>query len=358
MSIEFRAFDHEDGLAQQRALFADAFPENQGTGSTSVEHYKWKFHGAPHVPHSYEYSANEEGRMLGYYAAIPYSYQLGEHTVKVGMVCDVMTHSQARGQGLFTRLGGFALAEMEAAGLDLVTGYPIRPEVMGGHLRVGWQVAFELPMYIRPLKGDAILRSKGLAWLAPAVNAGMAAHRWLLTPRRGLRAYTCRVGTPEELLRTPAFARLVAGWSESVPNHLVKSAEYYAWRLGAPGTRYQVFTVFRGDQVVAAAIGRVADLHGIPSLALLDLMVATGEERALPALYHTLSREARRQGVEAIVTMMSRHRARQYRLVRFGFLKSPYTFKLILRSLKESISVKEISSEEDWHLMWIDSDDL
>ena len=109
--------------------------------------------------------AIEDGRILGYYAAIPYPYQIGGRRLLVGMVCDVMTHSDARGRGVFTELGRFALSSLEATDLAFVTGYPIRPEVMGGHLRAGWQVAFALPMYLMPLRADSMLASKGCAGL-------------------------------------------------------------------------------------------------------------------------------------------------------------------------------------------------
>jgi hypothetical protein len=143
-----------------------------------------------------------------------------------------------------------------------------------------------------------------------------------------------------------------------VRNHLVKSTQFYEWRLGAPGTRYRAFLVYRKGMVVAAAVGRVTELEGIPSFALLDVMFLPGHEAALRTLYHDVDAEARSGPAEAIVTMMSRQQAREYRLMRFGFLRSPYRFKLILRSVSDAVSVDQISSERDWRLMWIDSDDL
>jgi hypothetical protein len=358
VSVEFGEFDHTVALSSQRGLFEDAFPENVGLHASSVEHYLWKFHGAPFVPAAYEYAAVEGAKMLGYYAAIPYPYRLGDRTILAGMVCDVMTHSEARGKGLFTELGGFALNQMAATDLGFVTGYPVRPEVMGGHLRVGWKIAFELPMYLRPLRANAVLRTRGLARLAPAANLGISAQRWLLSPRRTAAGYRTRVGAPDDLLNSPAFEAFSASWAASIKNHLVKSPEFYAWRLGAPGVEYRVFLVYRGDVVIAAAIGREARLHGIPSFALMDLMAIEKSTAALGALYSEIEHEARRRQAEAIVVMMSKYQARAHRLARFGFLRSPFTFKLIVRSVDDTIDTEQIAREEDWHLLWIDSDDL
>ncbi len=358
MSIEFAGFDDQDGIAQQRQLFENAFPEHVGTLTASVDHYRWKFHRSPSRPHSYEYVAIEDGRILGYYAAIPYPYQIGGRRLLVGMVCDVMTHSDARGRGVFTELGRFALSSLEATDLAFVTGYPIRPEVMGGHLRAGWQVAFALPMYLMPLRADSMLASKGVRWLAPVANLAIAAVRATLRLRRASPEYTCVSGPSAELLHVPDFETFLDRWSISVANHLVKSPEFYDWRLGAPGADYEAFMVRRNDEIVAVAVARRTGSQGVPSVAPLDLMVLKTHEGALRLLYDEIQRNARRAGAEAITTMMSRTRARDYRLVRSGFVRSPFTFRLIVRSVSDELAVEEISHERDWHLMWIDSDDL
>jgi hypothetical protein len=274
------------------------------------------------------------------------------------MVCDVMTSSAARGRGVFTRLGEYSLSRMQESELAFVTGYPIRPEVMGGHLRVGWKVAFELPMYLRPLRSNAILASRHLGALAPIVNVGLRGIGALLTLRSGADRYSVETGPPGTLLHGPELSTFLERWSGSVENHLVKTPDFYSWRLGAPGTDYQVFRVCRAGAVVALAIGRVTTLQGIPSLALLDLMVLDEEQAALSELFDEIERAARAAGAEAVVTMMSRHQAARHRLRRFGYLRSPFAFRLIIRSVSESLDIDSISAEAAWHLMWIDSDDL
>src|SRR5436305_445431 len=87
-----------------------------------------------------------------------------------GMVCDVMTHSSTRGRGVFTELGRFSLKNLGSQGVGFVSGYPIRAEVLPGHLKVGWNVAFCLPLYAKVLKTNASLRRAGLAVFAPLAN--------------------------------------------------------------------------------------------------------------------------------------------------------------------------------------------
>jgi hypothetical protein len=358
LSLEFGEFREETGLGQQRELFNDAFPEHGGAGAASVEHYRWKFHGAPGEPPSYEYEAREADELLGYYAAIPYPYSIAGRPMTVGMVCDVMTSSAARGRGIFTKLGTYSLERLQQNGIDFVTGYPIRPEVMGGHLRAGWKVAFELPMYLRALRSNAILGSRHLGALAPLANACLSVLGALLSLGGGDDRYAAETGTPGELLSGREFETFIERWSGSIENHLVKTPEFYDWRLGAPDTSYEVIRVRRGGAIVAVAIGRVATLQEIPSFALLDLMILEGEQGALRTLHREIERVARAAGVEAIVAMISRHQAARHRMLRAGFLRSPFAFKLIVRSVSGSLDVDSIDAEAAWHLMWIDSDDL
>lgn len=355
--MDLAEFKHTEGLTQRRELFGDAFPQNGGTPSASVERYRWKFHQAPVTPPSFEYEATEGNRMLGYYAAVPYRYRLGDRDVLAGVVCDVMTHSSARRRGVFSDLGRFALQEMRAAQVSLAVAYPVKPEVVSGHLKIGWRIAFELPMYVKPLGAGAILKPGQMPWLRPIAHVAVAAYRGL---RRARPSSGCdvSVGPARELLHLPAFATFVQGWSALVPNHLVKSAEFYDWRLGAPDTHYQAFLVYREGAVVAAAVGCQSRLRGAPAYALLDVMALADERDALSTLHHQIECQARQHGAQAIMTMMSRYRARQYRLTRFGFLGSPFRFTLIACWLGAGTDAAEIFAEEDWHLMWIDSDDM
>ena len=50
--------------------------------------------------------------MVGYYAAIPYKYNIGETQTDVGMVCDVMTSTKQRGKGIFTKIGRYATEDL------------------------------------------------------------------------------------------------------------------------------------------------------------------------------------------------------------------------------------------------------
>ena len=163
MELTFHKFEYQKNLSQQRDLFKDCFPETNGDMIQSTDHYLWKFHTFPNDVHSWEYSANLGAEMVGYYAAIPYRYKIGEAQSNVGMVCDVMTSSKQRGKGIFTKIGLFSTSDL-ANHVPFTIGYPIRKEVIPGHLKVGWKIAFPMPLYIKFLKTDSLLKSKKLVF--------------------------------------------------------------------------------------------------------------------------------------------------------------------------------------------------
>ena len=67
---------------------------------------------------------------------------------------------------------------------------------------------------------------------------------------------------------------------------------------------------------------------------------------------------AKKENVEAIMTMMSKTSASNYLLIKNGFFKSPFVFQLIIKNLTKEFSDEELFAESNWHLMWVDSDDL
>jgi len=67
---------------------------------------------------------------------------------------------------------------------------------------------------------------------------------------------------------------------------------------------------------------------------------------------------ARYRNLDAVLIMASKYYARKYHLARNGFLRSPFKFQLILKNLGNNFKMELLRKESNWHLTWIDSDDL
>ena len=162
MDIKYKNFDSKISLKEQRKLFNECFPENIGLSSSSSEHYYWKH---KIYKKSFEFSAILDSELVGYYAALPYNYKSNKEAMKVGMVCDVMTGKKSRGKGVFTKLGKYSTSKLKASGFDFTTGFPIRKEVIPGHLNAGWDIAFSLPLYVKIKSIKPILDKVKLGFL-------------------------------------------------------------------------------------------------------------------------------------------------------------------------------------------------
>src|SRR5450759_971824 len=170
MELTFSHFDFTENLSQQRALFKDCFPETNGEAIQGEAHYLWKFHSFPGAVQSWEYASYFDSEMVGYYAALPYRYKIEGRVTPVGMVCDVMTGSKHRGKGIFTRMGTYSTGELSSE-VPFTMGYPIRKEVIPGHLKIGWKIPFSMPLYMKFVRLDTLLTAKKLGFLTPLANA-------------------------------------------------------------------------------------------------------------------------------------------------------------------------------------------
>ncbi len=360
MSLTFGHFNRDSELDQQRDLFIKCFPETLDAPTSSKTHYHWKFQGFPGEPPAYEYTAHQDGKLAGYYAAIPFRYVVKGQAMTAAMVCDVMTHPEMQGKGIFTKLGAYSTDQLKAAGLNFATGYPIRPQVIPGHLKVGWQVAFDLPVYVCPLKSETILQQKGLGFLSPIVDLGISLFHTLLKFFRGPAEgkTVVRHFNSSEIEQITGYREFFTDWTETQNNFLVKDQEFLRWRLGAPEQSYSLTCVYAGEQLVAMAISKITDLQGIPALAILDLMISARGHKFSSHLFTALYDLARSGQAEVLAGMFSKFWASRYNLLQYGFLRSPSVFKLIIKPLAHLPSDVNLFEEQQWHMMWIDSDDL
>jgi|GEM_PF-603330 hypothetical protein len=360
MNLSFRPFDASSELQGQRTLFIECFPENQGESAATEDHYKWKFKTLLNGKAALEYGAYLDNELIGYYAAIPYRYRIEGQWRTAGMVCDVMTGIKSRGKGVFTKLGVYATGQMAESGISFVTGYPIRPEVIPGHLKAGWQIMFELPMYARFLRLNKYLAAKKLGWLTPLANSVL----FLLNSTLALAALgpskkaIVRHFDSKHISDIPGWKNLMDGWHAQVPHCLEKSNEFMRWRLAAPHTQYTISVIYENEIAVGFAISTPTRKEGLDSLGLIDFFVNDQHIGLSNALMRAVSELGNAQNRDILIMMLQPNIYRKYKLLYNGFLKTPFKFKLITKVFDPAINRAQLENMDNWHLMWIDSDDL
>ena len=355
MELSFAYFDNKENLVQQRDLFKDCFPETDGEVIQEEIHYRWKFHSFPRDIKSYEYVSYIGKEMVGYYAAIPYQYKIGDKFISVGMVCDVMTSSKHRGKGIFTKMGTYSTNELTNK-VPFTMGYPIRKEVIPGHMKVGWKIPFSMPLYMKFIRLDSLLKTKKIGFVAPLANAMISFYN-LIIKSKIKNKYSFELSS--NISEVNGYDSFAKEWSETIPNALIKDLSFAKWRYGAPERTYQFLSINnKSGKMIGFVSFRKIIKEGVPSFGILDYMVMPDYKDAHGLINNVLTDCAKKEKVESIMTMMSKTSATDYKLCKNGFFKSPFVFQLIIKNLTNEFSDEELLSEKNWHLMWVDSDDL
>lgn len=357
--MEFQIFDVEKQIKEQRELFRTCFPETIGTPVESLEHYLWKFKSNYGTLRASEHIAMEENKILGYYAAIPFRYKYFGSECTAAMVCDVMTGPKARGKGLFTKLGVYATDKFKEEGFEFSTGFPIRNEVIPGHIKAGWSILFDLPMYGCFISFKSFLSQRKIGFAAPFANVLNSIVRGLMglfQPKKSsLRLHSFELESNSDIHDIVSFYKK---YSNSIPIYLVKDDLFLRWRLSAPHKKYQITLLYDLQEVVGIAVSRDLEKEGIQCLGVLDFALLEGYHKYSKYLTNELVLIGKKMNCELILLMIGQHRAKLFSLSRSLFLRTPYKFSFILKQFGSISDSKDLNKEENWHLSWLDSDDL
>lgn len=360
-SILYRNYFKDKDALSQRKLFELSFPEAVGTLVNSDQHYRWKFESFPNSIHSYEYVAAEPGDitddLVSYYAAIPFVYKIGFNKIQLtcGMVCDVMTHPDRRGKGIFTKIGKFATDNLKTKGVAFTTGYPIRPEVIPGHLRAGWKIVQVMPMYSRPLGIGSFLPTP-IKFLSKILNPILRACQfWTHLPAIGYETETLAC---EEFFKLKDYNKFLEKWISEQKNALIKSIEFLRWRTGAPGAQYHFIALKYNGILVGFSLVRPTILKNVETLAILDISVLKEHFKGSRKIHQAIKKLAVDLNKDVVVCMTSSQWAKKYRLFSSFYISTSAVFSLIVKKLDENLLDEDLFTTDPWHLFWIDSDDL
>ncbi len=275
------------------------------------------------------------------------------------MVCDVMTGIAARGKGVFTKLGKYSINQLQLEGVGFTTGFPIRPEVIPGHKKVGWEFPFELPVYGKFISLKSFLFSKNLSKLTLFANVILKIWNKLFSLfRYGDNNIQVETYNKHELRTIIGLHEFLKNLNEEIPNYLCKNIPFLNWRLGAPETKYSIIIIRNKTRIIGYSIARLVIKEKIPCFGILDFAIIKGFEKHSSILLREIEILAKKNNAELIFTMIGKKWANKFNFFKNGYLKTPYKFSFIINKLDESLNSDQLFKEENWHLMWIDSDDL
>jgi len=363
-SVRRYADGDEDGILDLARLIFVEQPSDRFTH----EYWQWEFIENSAGP-ACMCVADDHGAIVGYYAAIPTKVKVASVVETGSIVVDVMSHPEYRFQGMFTALGKRSLAEAAASGIKFAYGFPVRPDVMPGHLKVGWKHAFDIPVLVRPLRAGRIVGRV----VKPPVLAGLAG---LLGSAAQLGYETVARPVMRALYKTPTpTARVVLRdldtfderfddlWSRASTRFsvgVVRDREYLQWRYAHhPYHRYRVTAAEQDGQLVGYSVAREADLMGFPSGVLVDLLVDPRTPAAGHALVRSVTaRFAENPHIELVASMMSRASPYFGLLQHHGYIRTPKVFWFIVHINRDDLDAQAVLDAGNWYLTWGDTDVL
>jgi hypothetical protein len=343
LKLEFQNLQIDKDVEILQLLLGKAFPEADFDSTFSKEVLNWKFSTASGKMTCFLGFFNNQP--ASFYGVLPRTYisRGNEHTV--GLVVDVLTSPEFQGNGLFTQSGLYALNSLEQSSVSSVIGFPIRPEVLPGHLKVGWEVRFALPIYVYPIGlGDASGFKK------KTISRFLRLFAISLQPLRKSPRGIARVSDIQTFLNDPDVANFYRRTCSNNAVKLKKDPEFLRWRLSRPNVEYVCFTY--GEQHInGCAVVRILEMNGFKTAAIVDIDAESDIYGR--AITENIIEFAKGKRVDLIGVCMNQSLFKKLGLKQVGFIRSFSKFKVITRKTGENdITFDEVNSQ----ITWLDSD--
>jgi hypothetical protein len=253
--------------------------------------------------------ATSDGVIASGYGMLRNKYTQGEKSFDVGLVCDVFTKEDFRKMGLFKRVSTLAIKREEMTETKFLIGFPIREEVMPGHISVGWRYIFDMPIW----------------WALP------------------------RLGSIRNVMKNPTLnSTLFANVTNSIA--IKPTDQYLSWRFSLFDVDYYLVTIPYSDDF---AIVRKSKIRKLPFTCVV-FMQTTSKNHAKKIVSQIRSLSVR-LGTLGVIGCWNDSYARDLFVPTSGLRKSSRIQKVIIRELNGFTCPNE---ETSYRLSWMDSDTL
>ena len=305
--LEYLSSDLMESFAKSYAL---SFPELKLDNSSLIAFLNRKFRPLENTQfHNIASLVTDDGIVTSGYGIVRNKYTRNGEDLGVGLVCDVFTNPDFRKMGLFKKVSLLAIKREELTDTKFLIGFPVRDEVMPGHLSVGWRYIFDMPLW----------------WAHP------------------------RLGALKNVQKNPNL--LSAMFADPRTSISVKvTDDYLKWRFSLFDVQYFLLTVPNSGDF---AIVRKAKVKNLPFTCIVFMQSTS--KRNSKILVRNIRNLSLRLGTLGVLGSWNNAYANDLFLPTTGLKKSTKFQKVIVRELNGF----ECPSEEDqYSLSWIDSDTL
>lgn len=334
-------------------LFYDCFSRVQ-----TVEQYRWKVLDVPWAGNlATAWVADAGERIVGQYAGTPMPFKLGDSTLTILHVCDVMTAPDYRRQGVLSSVGSEATAAWAEAGVAFVIGLHY-----GGwgspRRRLGWEPMFRLIWLWRPLDLARVvsrrLPSLPAPFFWPVAAAGNLWNRWW----DGRLAKAASGVKVEEVTRPgPAFDHVWNALSGAYDALVIRDRKWVTYRYAdAPGFDYHILLARRGGSPAGYLAYRVTGDVVRTTGWIVDFFVHPDDGPVRAALLRKALAEMKQAGADTVRIMLGEGSPLARALSGAGFLPAPGAYNASIVPLMEGMPHPALRDPGRWFTLAGDYD--
>jgi hypothetical protein len=287
-----------------------SFPELKLTESELMDFLNRKFQILENTDsHNIAALITNDGVVASGYGIVRNSYSQGVQSINVGLVCDVFTNANFRKMGLFKKVSLLAIEREQFASTSFLIGFPIRDEVMPGHLSVGWKYLFDMPLW----------------WSLP------------------------RIGSSRNVTKNPDMSAIM--FDPPKKDIAIKvTDEFLKWRFSLFKVDYYLISIPDSRDF---AIVRKSKLKNIPFTCIVFFQSTNNQNARI--LVRKIRNLSFRLGTVGIIGCWNNSYAEDLNLKSSGMRRSSMSQKVIVRELN---NFRCPSEEKSYRLSWMDSDTL
>jgi hypothetical protein len=301
--------------------------------------------------------AEHDGAVVAHYGASPIRYKLDGETCLAGFASNLVIDREHRAGMLFLSLQAHLHREYRKRDFRFIYGLITRANVLEPHLRTGWRKIGTIPVYAKPFDFPAAASSavsspllRRLAHVPLRAAEAVWKARWSLAARTTVRVEEVRaLGSDAEAF----LARFTASHAVTA----VRDAQTLDWRFARYRERgYRTFAARRGEEFVGYVVTRIMPMKHLRAMALVDLAFDPQDREAGAALLGRCDAEAIRARVDVAAAIVNPHSPFAAWLRRFGYLRSPEQFTLVVHAPKTMSPPLDETTFARWHVTWFDHD--
>jgi hypothetical protein len=298
--------------------------------------------------------SNPTGTIAGHLALQPIPFFLDGTAGIAGGACQLMVAETARQSLLFPALVRTAMRGYTDVGMDFTFGLTNKPRVLRAELALGFRAIGVLPVYARPYRTrklvEPVLPTPALRpALRPLYPLLDAALRTFPAPR------TERIVTIERNRFTDAVERLFVREPRGVRFRSLKNQAVLNWRFADTPRNYRILLAEVDSETLGYVVLREMPMRDLSVLAVVDLEFPDDRPEVGAALMRAIHRHALEARVDVAACLISPCDSRLRLLKRYGYLRSPESFTLIVHTPpgRSPLGFDDFSA---WRMTWFEHD--